>query len=83
VLLDELARVPRVLVLVEVDHRDVGALAREGHRHRAPDPAVAARHERDLAFELARAPPLLLAGARLGPHRSLPARLPRLRLGRP
>ena len=44
-----------VLVLVEVDDRDVGALAREQHRHRAADAGVAAGDERRHALELAAA----------------------------
>ena len=44
---------PRVVVLVEIEDRDVGALLGEADRDRAADAAVAAADQRDLAGELA------------------------------
>src|SRR5687768_2912598 len=47
-LLDETLRLLRVIVLVQVDDADIGALFGERDRDRAPDAAVAARDQRDL-----------------------------------
>ena len=51
----DLGGLRRILMLVEVEDRDVGALAREQRRDRPADAAVAAGDERDLALEPARA----------------------------
>ena len=63
-----------VLVLVEVDDRDVGALLGEGDRDRAADAAVAAGDQRDLAVELAGGPVVPHLGTRLRRH--LPSAAP-------
>ena len=61
------ARVERgVVVLVEIEDRDVGALLGEADRDRAADPAVAAGDQRDLARELAGAAVVPHLGARRG-----------------
>ena len=44
-----------VLVLLQIDDRDLGAFARHGDRDRAADAAVAAGDERDLVLQLVRA----------------------------
>ena len=44
-----------VLVLVEIGDRDVGALARKEHGHRAADAGVAAGDQRDLVEQFLRA----------------------------
>src|SRR5688572_12531747 len=81
-LFDETLRLLRVIVLVQVDDADIGALFRERDRDRAPDAAVAARDQRDLIAQLP-APPLFWVVA-LGtwPHDRLAARLTSLRLTR-
>src|SRR5690606_35311653 len=52
ILLDEPLRFLGILMLVEIGDDDLRAFAREGDRDGAPDAAVAAGHERDLALEL-------------------------------
>ena len=69
-----------VLVLAQVDDGDVGALAREEHRHRPADARVAAGDERDLVLELAR--PAIVRRQILRPRveLGLQARLPEMLL---
>ena len=62
-----------VLVLVEVDDRDVGALLGEDDRDGAADAAVAAGDERDLAAQLAAGPVLAVLGLRPRRHLRLDA----------
>jgi hypothetical protein len=50
-LLDGVHRHVRVVVFLEVGDGNLGALAREQHRGRPADAAVAAGHQRDLAFQ--------------------------------
>ena len=70
-----------VVVLVEVEDRDVGPLLGETDRDRAADAAVAAGDQRGLAGELAGAPVVLHVGLRLGRHRRAQAGLAVLLLG--
>jgi hypothetical protein len=49
--LDELLRVRRILMLVEVEDGDIRAFAGEQHGDRAADPAVAAGDDRDLVLQ--------------------------------
>src|SRR5437667_12750439 len=50
-LLDNLLCLRRVIVLAQIDNRDVRALTRKQGRYRAADAAVAAGDERDLASQ--------------------------------
>ena len=52
----QVAASPVVVVLLEIEDRDVGALASERHGHRATDAGIAACDERRAAQETARCP---------------------------
>ena len=52
---DEPLRLASVFVLIEIHDPDVGPFLRVQDRHRAPDPAVATRDERDAVPQFSRA----------------------------
>ena len=68
-MLHKLTRFVRVLVLVQINDRDLGAFARHRNRDRASDATVAAGDDRDLAFQFADAG---IFRAVIGPGRHLP-----------
>src|SRR3954453_8350131 len=58
---DQSPRLGGVVVLLQIRARDVGALAGEGDRHRAPDSRIGARDEADSVLEAPMADVALLA----------------------
>jgi hypothetical protein len=74
--LDRALRLLGILVLVQIDDRDVRTFLGEGDRHRFADPAVTAGDDGHSAFQLAAAPLCRVIGYRPGPHLGLDSRLP-------
>src|SRR5688572_16797276 len=81
-LLHETLCLLRVIVLVQVDDADIGALFGERDRDRAPDAAVATRDQRDLTAQLPAAALFRVVALGTWPHDRLAAGLTSLGLTR-
>jgi len=81
-LLDAAFRVVRILLLVQIEDRHVGAFFREGDGRGVADAAVAAGDDGGFAGQFARRLVELRFNFRMGPHGGLRAGLPRLVLRR-
>src|SRR5688572_19618976 len=81
-LFHETLRLLRVIVLVQVDDADIGALFGERDRDRAPDAAVAARDQGDLIAQLPASSLFRVVALGTWPHDRLAARSASLRLTR-